>query len=79
MVINNKFAGLRLRTLTRQDLMDLVDGAAIFSAGGGGDPEADYRLVDKLVSEGYQVKLVSPSEVPDNAKIVNFASIGATT
>jgi DUF917 family protein len=28
-----------LKTLNYQDLLDLVDGAAIFSAGGGGSPE----------------------------------------
>jgi len=60
-------------------LLDLVDGAAIFSAGGGGDPEIGHKLVDKLVSDGYTVKLVSPSEVPDDAKAVNFACVGATT
>jgi len=68
-----------LKTLTYQDLMDLVDGAAVFSAGGGGDPEAGYKIVEKLVSDGYQVQLVSPSEVPDAAKVVNFACVGATT
>ena len=68
-----------MKTLTYQDLMDLVDGAAVFSAGGGGDPEAGYKIVEKLVSDGYQVQLVSPSEVPDAAKVVNFACVGATT
>jgi len=59
--------------------MDLVDGAAIFSAGGGGNPEAGYKIVDALFSEGYAVKLVPPSEVPNEAKVVNFACVGATT
>jgi DUF917 family protein len=68
-----------LRALTYQDLLDLVDGAAIFSAGGGGDPEGGYRIVDKLASEGIIVRLVAPSEVPDDAKVVNFACVGATT
>ncbi|MEM2105051.1 MAG: DUF917 domain-containing protein [Candidatus Bathyarchaeia archaeon] len=68
-----------MRTLNYQDLLDLVDGAAIFSAGGGGDPEAGYRIADRLASEGYNVKLVEPSEVPDDAKVVNFACVGATT
>jgi len=68
-----------LRTLSPQDLLDLVDGAAIFSAGGGGDPETGYTIADKLASEGYTVRLVAPSEVPNNAKIVNFACVGATT
>jgi len=56
-----------------------VDGAAIFSAGGGGNPEVGCRIVDRLVSEGYTVKLVAPSEIPDHVKIVNFACVGATT
>jgi DUF917 family protein len=68
-----------LRALNYQDLLDLVDGAAIFSAGGGGDPEVGYRIADKLVSQGYTVELATPSEVPDNAKVVNFACVGATT
>lgn len=68
-----------LRALSYQDLLDLVDGAAIFSAGGGGDPEVGYAIAEKLVSQGYAVKLVAPSEVPDDAKVVNFACVGATT
>lgn len=68
-----------LRKLGRQDLLDLVDGAAIFSAGGGGDPEVGYRIVEKLVSQGYTVGLVAPSEVPCDAKVVNFACVGATS
>jgi hypothetical protein len=68
-----------LRVLNYQEVLDLVDGAAIFSAGGGGDPEVGYRIADKLVSQGYTVKLAAPLEVPDNAKVVNFACVGATT
>ncbi len=60
-------------------MSDLVDGAAIFSAGGGGDPEAGHKILDQLISEGYTVRLVTPSEVPDNARIFNFACVGATT
>jgi hypothetical protein len=68
-----------LRTLNHQDLLDLADGAAIFSAGGGGNPEEGYKIADKLASQGYTVKLVAPLEVPDDAKVVNFACVGATT
>jgi hypothetical protein len=56
----------------------LVDGAAIFSAGGGGDPQVGYNIVDRLVSEGYIIELVDPPEVPDDAVVVNFACVGAT-
>jgi hypothetical protein len=68
-----------LKTLNRQDLIDLVNGAAIFSAGGGGSLEAGYKIVDALFSQKHTLKLVDPSEVPDEAKVVNFACVGATT
>jgi len=60
-------------------LMDLVNGAAIFSAGGGGDPEMGYEIVDRLVKDGRVVNLVDPDDVPDDALVVNFACVGATT
>jgi len=59
--------------------MDVVDGAAIFSAGGGGDPEIGYNIVDRLIEGGYAVNLVDPADVPDDARVVNFACVGATT
>jgi len=59
--------------------MDLVDGAAIFSAGGGGDPEVGYNIVDRLVDKAFLVELVDPVEVPNDAVVVNFACVGATT
>lgn len=68
-----------MRVLDYQNLLDLKDGAAIFSSGGGGSPEAGKRIVDDLVSEGYTVRLVDPTMVPFNAKVVNFACVGATT
>lgn len=68
-----------MKTLSYQDLRDLVDGAAIFSAGGGGDPEVGYKIVEALASHKIPVKMVDPQEVPDDAKVVNFACVGATT
>ena len=68
-----------MKKLSRQDLIDLVDGAAIFSAGGGGDPEGGYEIADELVEEEYDVRLVDPSEIPDDAVVANFACVGATT
>lgn len=68
-----------MKVLDYEDLLALVSGAAIFSAGGGGDPQVGARIVDQLASEGYAVSIVAPSEVPTEAKIVNFACVGATT
>lgn len=68
-----------MKILGHQDLVDLVNGSAIFSAGGGGDPEVGHKIVDKLESEGYSVRMVDSTEVPDDANVVNFACVGATT
>jgi len=80
LIINfHRNGGLKLKVINYEGLLDLVEGAAIFSAGGGGDPEAGLKIVDKLVSENYTVRLAAPSEVPEDAKVVNFACVGATT
>ena len=68
-----------MEVLDKQKLLDLVDGAAIFSAGGGGAPELGYGIVEKLVNEGYEVRLVKSEEVPEDAVLVNFACVGATS
>jgi len=68
-----------LKRLSEQDLKDMVDGAAIFSAGGGGDPEVGYNIVDRLTEKGLVAQMVDPSEVPDDAFVINFACVGATT
>lgn len=67
-----------MKALSRQDLIDLVNGAAIFSAGGGGSPEEGYKIVDGLSSQGFPVNMVDSSEVPSGFKVVNFACVGAT-
>jgi DUF917 family protein len=67
-----------LKTLTHQDLTDLVEGAAIFSAGGGGDPQIGHNIVERLSEKRYSVRLIEPAEVPDDKIVINFACVGAT-
>lgn len=67
-----------LKTLTHQDLLDLVEGAAIFSAGGGGDPMVGFNIVERLAEKRCQVRLIEPAEVPNDEIVVNFACVGAT-
>ena len=67
-----------VKTLTQQDLTDLVEGAAIFSAGGGGDPQVGLNIVERLDENHCSVQLVDPKEVPDNEIVINFACVGAT-
>lgn len=68
-----------MKTLTHQDLIDLVDGAAIFSAGGGGDPQVGHNIVERLVDNRCRVCLIDPSEVPDDEIVMNFACVGTTS
>jgi DUF917 family protein len=66
------------KRLTQQDLADLVEGAAIFSSGGGGDPQIGSNIVESLHEDHCPVQLIGPAEVPDNQIVINFACVGAT-
>jgi len=67
-----------VKKLSAQDLADLVDGAAIFSAGGGGDPLVGHNIAEMLTEKRFPVYLVDPLEVPDDKIVINFACVGAT-
>lgn len=67
-----------VKKLSAENLTDLVDGAAIFSAGGGGDPSVGHNIVEMLMEKRFPVHLVDPLEVPDDEMVINFACVGAT-
>lgn len=67
-----------MKTLTHQDLSDLVEGAAIFSAGGGGGLQVSQTITERLVEKRCQVSLIEPHEVPDDEVVISFACVGAT-
>jgi DUF917 family protein len=56
----------------------LVEGAALFSAGGGGDPQIGHNIAERLVENRCTVRLIEPNEVPDDKIVINFACVGAT-
>lgn len=68
-----------MRELREQDLTDLVEGAAVFSSGGGGDPVVGLNIVEKLLEKRFPVRLIEPAEVPKDAMLVSFACVGAMT
>jgi len=67
-----------LKTLIHQDLTDLVEGAAIFSAGGGGDSLVGLNTVEKLIEKRCPVHLIDAAEVSNDGIVVSFACVGAT-
>lgn len=71
-----------MKTLTQQDLHDILHGCAILGTGGGGSLEKGLKLVDDALAMGKTFKLVDFSEVPDEAWIATpymCGSISPTT
>lgn len=66
-----------MKTLTRQDLTDLLHGAAIRGAGGGGDLSEGFALIDEALAAGKQFDLYGLDEVPDDALICTPYLLGA--
>ncbi|MBA0127191.1 DUF917 domain-containing protein [Haloechinothrix sp. YIM 98757] len=63
--------------LTRDDLRDLVRGAALLGTGGGGDPSIGRTLVSEALRDGRSVTIVSPDELDDDDYVVPTAFMGA--
>lgn len=66
-----------MRTLTRQDLSDILHGAAILGTGGGGELSEGFDLIDDALSRGKTFVLAGLDEVPDDALICTPYMLGA--
>ena len=49
--------GIGMKVLTKQDVHDILLGAAILGTGGGGSLEEGLEIVDKAFAEGFEFKL----------------------
>lgn len=58
-----------MKRLSKQDLHDILLGAAIVGTGGGGSLTEGLKLVDEAYDEGYEFKLAEIDEIPDDALI----------
>lgn len=63
--------------LTAQDLDDLLNGAAVLGAGGGGPRSIGQQIIDRLVAAGTLPQLVDPADLPDDALGAVSAFAGA--
>lgn len=68
-----------MKTLTRQNLEDILFGAVILGAGGGGDIAEGRDLIETALAAGKSFDLVSVDEVPDDAVICTPYLLGAIT
>jgi len=67
------------RILTREDLLSYTRGAMALSTGGGGVrplEENEERMVDEALAKGYEYKLVSLEDVPDDAVVLSRLGTG---
>lgn len=58
-----------MKKLERQDLHDILLGAAIVGTGGGGSLSKGIELVDRALEEGHEFMLAEIDEIPDDALI----------
>ena len=65
--------------LTEELLVDICTGAAFLGTGGGGDPYIGRQMVRQAMEDGYQVNIIDPNEVPDDALVIPTAMMGAPT
>ncbi|MEM7423012.1 MAG: DUF917 domain-containing protein [Pseudomonadota bacterium] len=68
-----------MRSLERQDLTDILYGAAIYGAGGGGSLEEGFGLIDDAMAAGRSFDLVSLDEAPDDALVCTPYMLGAVS
>ena len=53
-----------MRDLTRQDMVDLLQGATLLGAGGGGDLDEGLAMIDAALAAGKVLRLASLSDLP---------------
>lgn len=68
-----------MRQLHRENIENIAIGAAILGTGGGGDPYIGKLMAIDAIEEEGPVKLMDPSELPDDALVVPTAMMGAPT
>ncbi len=66
-----------MQCLSHQDLKDILSGAVIMGAGGGGDLSEGLNLIQHAFDAGKTFRLASLEEVPDEALICTPYMIGA--
>ncbi len=65
-----------MRTLTKQDMSDLMVGTGILGCGGGGSEQLGRQLIDTIYNSGKQFTLIDPMEIPDDAYLCIVAGVG---
>ena len=68
-----------MRTLSWQEVDDILLGATALGCGGGGDFEEGQELMRRARDKGRAVRLAAPDEIPDDAVICCPYGVGGLT
>ena len=63
-----------MKTLSRQDLVDLLHGAAILGTGGGGELDEGLALIDQALAAGKTFWRLGDIELPEGG--LSFLKVG---
>ncbi len=66
-----------MRTLSQQDLNDILYGCTILGTGGGGDLEEGFEYIDRALAAHKEFRLVCLDEVPAGSKVCTPYMLGA--
>ena len=66
-----------MKTLSRQDLEDILYGAAILGTGGGGELDEGFGLIDDALAREKEFILVDRDDAPDDALVCTPYMLGA--
>src|SRR2546426_4065562 len=66
-------------TIGEAEMHDIASGAAILGTGGGGDPYIGKLMALTAIRKNGPVRLLDPTEVPDDWFVIPTAIMGAPT
>ena len=66
-----------MRKLERKEVEDIIYGATLLGAGGGGSKEPALKALDELFTKVEFIEMVEPDEVPDSAEAIVSAGMGS--
>ena len=66
-----------MKTLTKQNIIDILYGCTVLGTGGGGNLEEGLAMMEQDFQEGRQLRLASLDELPDDAYIATPYGCGA--
>lgn len=68
-----------IKTITREDMLDVALGGAFLGTGGGGDPYIGRLMAEQAIDKNGPVKVLHVEELADDALVVPVAMMGAPT